>query len=397
MKSLLYLVHRIPFPPNKGDKIRSFNWLKGLSERYKIYLGCFIDDPDDEQYQQELQKYCEEIFVLKLNPTTAKMKSLKGLLTNDALTLPYYYSAEMQAWVDKKIDEEQIDLMLVYSSSMTQYIEGERFATYKRVIDFVDMDSDKWRQYAQSKSWPLSWIYQREAKKLLKYEQQITTEFDSALFVSEMEAKAFRQLMPTHQANINFVNNGVDSEYFSPNNTYTNPYPKACTPLVFTGAMDYWANVDAVVWFAEKVMESLQRQLPELRFYIVGSNPAPEVIKLQDFPGVEVTGRVEDVRPFIAHAKLVVVPMRIARGIQNKVLEAMAMGKTVLVSPQAFEGISADTERDLVLVSEEHGWQDKLNELLVQDNLEIGTNARQLVLDKYTWKSNVNKLTEFLQ
>ena len=214
---------------------------------------------------------------------------------------------------------------MVYSSAVAQYVLREDLPLEQRIIDFVDVDSDKWKQFASNKIWPLSAIYKREADKLLEYEQQTAEKFDYNLFVSDSEAELFRQLAPSVAEKVTSYNNGVDSRYFSPTEELENPYRSAVLPIVFTGAMDYWPNVDAVKYFARSVLPQVKLRHPEAEFYIVGNKPSAEVKELEQIPGVVVTGWVEDIRPYIKHASVAVAPMRIARGVQNKVLEAMAM------------------------------------------------------------------------
>ena len=397
-ENLLYLVHRIPFPPNKGDKIRSFNWLKGLSKEFNIYLGTFIDSSEDEQYLDEVKKYCSDVFATKINPMAAKLKSLQGLVSGKALSLPYYMNSEMQNWVNDSIRRNNISKILVFSSPMAQFVDDDNFRHMLRVMDFVDIDSDKWKQYAESKSGLMRWLYTREAKTLFNYEQRVSQLFDSSLFVSSKEAEMFQSLVNQSKMKIEYVNNGVDFNYFSPEHELENPYRKEDITLVFTGAMDYWANVDAVVWFAKEVFPSIRTQFLNASFYIVGSKPTPDVLKLEDIEGVFITGRVEDVRPYIHFSTIVVAPMRIARGIQNKVLEGMAMAKTCVVSDQGLEGIGAIPGEELLVANSSQEWVDQLNHVVgSMSPVEMGAKARIFVTEKFSWESNVNRLISFLR
>jgi len=392
VKPLLYLVHRIPYPPNKGDKIRSFHWLKGLSESYDIYLGAFVDDENDWQYVDQLNVYCAGVHIEKLTPKTAKIKSLKGLLTGEPLTIPYYANQGMQRWVDEIVEKEKINEMLVFSSSMAQYVDSEMFSNCHRVIDFVDMDSDKWMQYAEKKRWPMSWVYRREARTLFNYEKKIAKKVDKNLFVSSKEAELFSSKIKDTAIQVDYVNNGVDTAYFSSSEGFLNPYGKGEKIIVFTGAMDYWANVDAVQWFAEEVFPALKNKIEHLRFIIVGSKPTREVLDLQLIDGVKITGFVEDIRPYVMYADVAVAPMRIARGIQNKVLEAMSMEKIVVVSPQGLEGINAQPDKDLMLSTLKQDWVEQVTNAIIQPNLKMGHSARACVMNHYSWYSNIVKL-----
>jgi sugar transferase (PEP-CTERM/EpsH1 system associated) len=246
----------------------------------------------------------------------------------------------------------------------------------------------------------MNWLYRYEARQLLAYERRVAREYDASLFVSAPEAELFRQLAPESTAKIGHFSNGVDTDYFSPDQPHADPYAPGERALVFTGAMDYWPNVDAVQWFAADVFPALRERFADLKFYIVGSRPAPAVQELAKLPGVVVTGTVPDVRPYIAHAAVAVAPLRIARGIQNKVLEAMAMATPVVVSPQALEGIDAVPGSELVLAEDAAGFVDAVTTLLAgQDSAAtaIGAAARAKVQRRYSWSSNLACIGENLE
>ncbi len=251
MEDLLFLAHRIPYPPNKGDKIRSFNILKYLARHYRVHLGAFVDDPHDMRYCDKVEALCESTCLLPLSPLRGRLRSLSGLVQNKALSLPYFYDHRMQDWIDSRIANTGLQRVFVFSSPMAQYVLGKELSQLRRVVDFVDVDSDKWRQYAERKPWPLSWLYRREAETLLQFERDVAMKFDASLFVSAEEAAFFRQLVPEAAASISHLENGVDHEYFMPDAGYEDPYAGCRDVLVFTGAMDYWANIDAVRWFAQ--------------------------------------------------------------------------------------------------------------------------------------------------
>ncbi|MGZ8223757.1 MAG: TIGR03087 family PEP-CTERM/XrtA system glycosyltransferase [Methylobacter sp.] len=395
MKDLLFLAHRIPYPPNKGDKIRSYHFLKHLTSTYHIHLGTFIDDANDWQYTETLDSICSETFYLGLKPQLAKIKSLRGLLTNEALSLPYYRNQAMRDWVDNTVKKHRIKKVLIFSSVMAQYINASH--NIDMIVDFVDVDSDKWQQYADKKQGLAKWIYQREAQYLFNYEKTIAEKSNVSFFVSEQEAALFKRLAPELEGKITHINNGVDTRHFSPDHLFDSPYNDNEDVLVFTGAMDYWANVDAVTWFGNAVFPYLQKY-PQAKFYIVGSKPAKEVRELASNKNIIVTGAVDDVRPYVAHAKLVVAPLRIARGIQNKVLEAMAMAKYVVATSAAMEGITNNERLDVSVGDEVKVIVQQLDELLQDNSVEIiSNNNRDFVKAMFSWEQNVNQLSALFQ
>ena len=389
MADLLYLVHRIPYPPNKGDKIRSYHLLKHLAKNYEVHLGAFVDDENDWQYEDELSRICKSCCLVPMNPKSAKMRSLTGLISGEALTLPYYRSDALTSWVQRTMNEKKIQRIVIFSSAMAQYAEG---ATGTRIMDFVDVDSDKWTQYSKAKPWPLSWLYCREGRLLLDFERKIAKGFDASFFVSPHEAALFRSLAPESENRIHHFSNGVDAEYFSPGREYENPYRDSDAALVFTGAMDYWPNADAVTWFAREIFPAIIAKRPEARFFIVGSNPTKQVLQLSGIKGVTVTGRVEDVRPYLAHARLAVAPLRIARGVQNKVLEAMSMARHVVATRHAMEGIEAT---DGCLVAND---ADEFAAISLRQ-MDSGPNppGRDAILASYDWERNLSAIDCFLE
>ncbi|MCB1631457.1 MAG: TIGR03087 family PEP-CTERM/XrtA system glycosyltransferase [Pseudomonadales bacterium] len=393
---LLFLCHRIPFPPNKGDKIRSWNLLRYLCEHYRVYLGAFIDDPADWAHTGAIEGICAGCRFIGLTPHLAKLNSLSAFVTGRALSLPYYRSRRLRRWVEATVAEQQIRRVLVYSSAMAQYATDQRLGFQRRVIDFVDVDSDKWRQYAQDKRWPMSWVYRREADYLFRYERHLAESFDACLFVSSAEAELFRQLAPELARNIGHYNNGVDTDYFRPDPTLANPYPQGTTALVFTGAMDYWPNVDAVKWFAGQVLPRVREARPEVRFYVVGGKPA-EAVRALAGETVVVTGRVDDVRPYVQYASAAVAPMRIARGIQNKVLEAMAMARPVVVSPQGLEGIDASPGAEVLLADGADEFVQHTLAACSGMHPDIGRAARERVRADFVWEHNLPLVHGLLQ
>lgn len=395
--ALLFLCHRIPYPPDKGDKIRSYHLFKYLAEHFRIYLAAFIDDKNDWQYTEKAKALCEDAFFQELNSQKARLKSLKGLFSGEALTIPYYADSQLGSWVDAQVSENAIDRVIVYSSAMAQYVahHPERFR--RMVIDFVDVDSDKWQQYAEKKRWPMNWIYRREGERLLAYDQKIARLFDASLLVSSAEADLFRQLAPKAMERIGHYNNGVDTRYFSPDVGLENPYSNGVRALVFTGAMDYWPNVDAVEWFARDILPRVREHELNATFYIVGSNPTERVLQLNQLEGVVVTGRVEDVRPYIQYATAAVAPMRIARGVQNKVLEAMAMAKPVIVSPQALEGIAADSGVEVLLACTEQDYVRDIQALLRGGFTDMGRAARTRVEQDFNWDHTLPPVRKLLE
>ena len=393
MQDLLFLAHRIPYPPNKGDKIRSWHLLEFLARHYHVSLGCFIDDPSDRVHQPFLESLCVESYFAPLGPLTAKRRSVQGLLSGAPLTLAHYRDAGLDRWVRDVVARRRPGRVLVFSAAMAPYAMGAVGHDAKMVLDFVDVDSDKWRQYAATKPRWSSWFYRREARLLSEFERRAAKRFDASLFVSPIEANLFRSLAPDCGDDVFCLENGVDFKHFDPAVTSESPYPDGGPVAVFTGAMDYWPNVDAAVWFANEVFPRVRQAVPSARFYVVGANPTAAVRALAGHPGIHVSGKVDDVRPYLAFANVAVAPLRIARGIPNKVLEAMAMSRPVVATPQAVRGLRPGAEQVSRVERSVEGFAAATISLLGESRTcGRDAQARQWVVESYDWERSLRQL-----
>jgi len=394
MANLLYLVHRMPYPPNKGDKVRSYHLLKHLVARHRVFVGTFVDDPDDEMHVDTLRAMCAGLHVTRLRPARARVGSLLGLLGGEALTLRYYRDGALQRWAGETARRERIDAAVVFSSSMAQFAEGLGLPT---LVDFVDVDSAKWTAYATRHRWPMSWMYRREGEQLLAYERMVAGQSTRSFFSTEKEAELFRSLAPECATNCEAISNGVDSDYFAPDPARASPFSALEVPLVFTGAMDYWPNIDAVTWFAADMLPKLRTRWPMLRFHIVGRNPSPAVRSLAG-AHVNVTGTVADVRPYLQYAAVVVAPLRLARGIQNKILEAMAMGRPVVASRDCADSVSTRRGAELIDASDAESFVREIDSLLREpaQATAVGQAGRRHVLQHFSWDAHLDAFERHL-
>jgi len=394
--ALLFLCHRLPYPPDKGEKIRAFRILEHLAHKYCIHLGCFIDDEADIEHVKTVEALCASVSWFPRAAGSTRMKQVTGLLRGEPLTVASFASQDMQSWVRDNIAREQPAVIFVYSSAMAQFLPATKL-TQKLIMDFVDVDSDKWRQYATTASFPMNWIYSREAHKLLDFDRRVAANADASLFVSEAEAELFRTLSPETAQSTYAIANGVDCAYFSPHHTFANPFDGRGPHLVFTGTMDYKPNIDAVTWFADDIFPTIRRVKPDATFTIVGAKPSKAVEALGERSGIWVTGRTPDVRPYLAYADAVVAPLRIARGIQNKVLEGMAMARPVITTPQGLEGISAIPDKHLILAETAEDFVSAALHMNPVTGVALGQSARQLMEESYGWPSQLAALDRLIQ
>jgi sugar transferase (PEP-CTERM/EpsH1 system associated) len=395
MRDLLYLAHRIPFPPDKGDKIRSFHILKHLRKSHRIHLGCFFDDPADAEHIAELAQLCCSMNCQPLPASMKRLRGLAGIARGQSITAASYQDTNMRRWVSDAILRHKIHDAFVFSSAMVPYVEP--FSETMRIVtDLVDMDSEKWRIYAESASFAPEFLYRREQQKVLELERRAASISQRVLLVSDAEAASCRVLLPEFAQRLVAVPNGVDCSYFDPEIGYCNPFDPSRSSIVFAGAMDYAPNVDAATWFSETVFPRIQLKCPQAEFWIVGTNPKTEVRRLGHRKNIRVTGRVPDIRPYLARATCVVAPMRVARGIQNKVLEGMAMAKPVVVTPTALNGLEAVPGRDLELAQTSDDFAASVTDLISRDNSALGTAARKYVQGHHDWQTNLRVLDELM-
>jgi len=393
---LLLLVHRLPYPPNKGDKVRSFHLLKHLLLTHRVFLGTFIDDPDDERHLPTLRALCPDLHVERIQPRRAKFASLRGLLSGEPLTLCYYRSRGLDRWVHDIAAQHSLQASVVFSSSMAPFAQPLT-PNVPMLVDFVDVDSAKWTQYAPEHRWPLSWLYRREGRELLAYERRVAAQARQSFFVTPNETELFLSQAPECRGSVQSLSNGVDADFFQHDAAQPSPFVAGELPIVFTGAMDYWPNIDGVSWFVSEMLPALRLRWPQVRFYVVGRSPSTAVRALAA-PDVEVTGTVPDVRPYLQHAAAVVAPLRVARGIQNKILEAMAMAQPVITVSSCADAIGADATQGLLRADSPSAFVDALDALLGDAPFRsaLGVCARQYVLQGFSWQAHLAGLDRFL-
>jgi len=396
LAELLFLAHRIPCPPTKGDKIRAYHLLSHLARAHVVHLGCLIDDADDRRHVEELRRLCHECHFAALTRARRLMRAAGALARNEAITVAALRDHALAGWVADLLRRRPVDGVLAYSSGMAQLLAAVPW-TVTRIGDFVDVDSEKWRQLASGRAWPWSWLYRRESERLRAFDRAVVDWCDHCLFVSPAEAQLFQELVPAARAKTRVIPNGVDSGYFAPAFFHPCPFPPGGPVLAFTGDMSYWPNEDAVLWFARAVLPTLRAGRPDLRFVVVGRAPGRRLRRAAPRLGMALTGTVPDVRPFLAHAALVVAPLRIARGVPNKVLEAMAMAKAVVATPAAVAGLRLRPGHDVLVAHTAAAFAEAIAGLLdPRRAAALGAQARARVVADYAWESSFDRLDRLI-
>jgi sugar transferase (PEP-CTERM/EpsH1 system associated) len=391
---ILYIAHRFPYPPNKGEKIRTFHQIQELSKNHTIHLCAFVDDPDDMPHVSALRKFCASVEVVyRVGSAVSYLRAAIGFLSGLPLSISLFRRRALADKVLRNVTAERFDCIIGSSSSMAQYLS--LCSNVPKILDFIDVDSEKWRSYAQCRSFPLSFIYRVEAERLARYENEMAQLCDHCLLVSEEESCILRRRVDGHPVSV--ISNGVDIEYFVPCGDVRERSQPA---IVFTGVMDYFPNVDAVRYFCRDIFPLVLRTMPKAQFNIIGRNPARQVRELGNDANVVVTGTVADVRPYLAGASVSVAPFRLARGVQNKILESMAMGVPVVGTTQAFKGIAATEQNGVRISDDPHSFAEHVVTLLQGDmslRHEAGLQARRFVERHHRWEDQGASLERLIE
>lgn len=391
MEDLLFLCQRIPFPPNKGEKIRSFHILEHLSRHYRVHLGCFVDDPADETHVAALERYCTSHLAIRLPRPLMMGRMLSAFPLGISISEAVFRDRTMARWIETVVSKHAIRKAFVFCSTMAPYAAS---LPAEKILDIVDVDSEKWRAYANASAWPLKPVYAREGRKVLDLERRAVGAYDKSLFVSDAEAATFLRLAPEAAARVLPMNNGVDLDYFDPLQAFASPFSRDEKPIVFTGTMNYRPNAEGAQHFVEHIFPKIRNREPQAAFWIVGVSPSDSVKVLAKVSGVHVTGAVPDIRPYVANAECVVAPLLVARGVQNKILEAFAMARAVVASPEACEGMKAADRSELLMAPTPDAFADSVCAVLAGKYAGLGTAARARVEADYRWADNLKLLDE---
>jgi sugar transferase (PEP-CTERM/EpsH1 system associated) len=393
MSGILFLAHRVPFPPDRGDKIRSHHVLKALAELAPVHVGCFAETSVDRAAGADLASVAAT-WCMPSRTKPLPIAGLEAIVRGEPVSLTAFRHQELAAWVTHTLERHSIDTIYVFSGQMGQYVPGGW--TGRLVVDLVDVDSAKFEAYAREKALPMSWIEAREARLLRREEARLATRADRILLVSDAELALFASRLPAgSDAKVAVLGNGIDAAAFDPRRVI--PHPALASPgphFVFTGQMDYKPNVDAALRAIERIMPAIRAVHPEAQFHAVGRAPAPELLARDGIDGTRVWGEVPDVRPFLAAADIVLAPLTIARGVQNKVLEAMAMARPVLATSAAATGLPGKDGVHFAVADSDEGLAERALDLLARRGAAeaMGVAARRLVVETASWPAMLAEL-----
>jgi polysaccharide biosynthesis protein PslH len=387
---ILFVCHRLPYPPNRGGKIRPFNLINHLSQKHSVVVASLAHTEPELREGMGLKQYCEELIAEVVPNRMRWFRAFKSLPTRTPSSLSYFWSPRLHTRIQDKSHRTNFDVVFAHCAFMAPYVMNIRTAF--RVMDFGDLDSAKWAEYSKWKPFPSSHLYALEAGKLRAYERSIARRVDHCTVTTQGEKDEFETLGVSTPSTV--IPNGVDTSYFSPLRYSSD----SATTIVFTGRMDYFPNIDGVCYFVHEILPLIREKMPNIEFRIIGSNPSRKVRDLAKKPGISVTGHVPDVRPYVHDAAVMVAPVRIARGTQNKILESMSMGIPVVATPQAAKGVQAVPGKHLLVAQEPAVFAQYVVELLTNRSLRrsLAGAARQQIEKMHLWPVSMRVLDDVL-
>lgn len=387
---LLHLTHRVPYPPDKGDRIRTFNMLKDLSSHCHVHLACLADEPVPKETEDTLDQLCHQVAIVPVSKWMRWPRAMFSFARGQTITAGAFSSPTLRKVLRQWTQRQKFDVALASASSLVPYLRMKELRDVPAVVDLMDVDSQKWFDYSAASQGMKSWLYRREGSQMQRLEKALPTWARGVLLTTQREVSIFEKFAGPGTAFV--VENGVNLEYFQP---VPDSEELSCA---FVGALDYRPNVDGIIWFCEKVWPQIYEKKPDAKLFVVGRRPVASVQELDQRPGVEVVGEVPDVRPWVARAGVIVVPLHIARGVQNKVLEALAMAKPVVASPLCLGGLATEIGTHLLGATEPDEWTISILELWSdpQARQRLGTAGRTYVQEHHCWERTLQPLRDLL-
>ncbi len=384
--NILFICHRVPFPPKRGGKIRPFNVIRHLSAKgHRVSVASLARTALELEESRGLSAYCDRQIVEVVPDASAWARMLGNVFSRRPSSFGYFWTPTLARRIQEEIDHHPPDLIFTHCSSVAPYVSKVQGPA--KILDFGDVDSQKWREYVTSRGFPMAPVFWLEAVKLERAERALSTQFDLCTCTTSAELRSLRELGVN--AKSNWFPNGVDTDFFAPRSSAFD-----ARQIAFVGRMDYYPNQQAVRWFCAEVWPALRQRIPELQFMVVGAEPPSFIRALGNLPGVTITGSVPDVRPFLERAALSVAPLTIARGTQNKILESMAMGTPVICSRQAVGGVDAVPGEHLLVANDTNDWVTLVTDVLndPERRRRLSTASRARILSHHSWPAAMNRL-----
>jgi sugar transferase (PEP-CTERM/EpsH1 system associated) len=387
---ILYVCHRFPFPPRRGGKIRPFNMIVHLAERHDVTVCSLVRSEAEAAEGAGLAAHCNRVEMGRVSETLQALRMLARLPTAEPSSMGYFYSRELAARIERLLAQQRFDLIFVHCSSVAQYVS--RVRGVPKILDFGDMDSQKWLDYVRHKPFPLKLGYWLEGAKLLREERRLARLFDVCTATTRGEWATLRSLGTARATD--WFPNGVDARYFEPDDAAYEP-----DTISFVGRMDYYPNQQAMFDFCDRTWPLLRGRRPAMQLMIVGADPSRAVRRLGARPGVTVTGSVPDVRPYVRRSVAMVAPLAIARGTQNKILEAMALGVPVVCSKVAAGGVDAEDGRHFLVADSPQTCAAAVLRLAENpaERARLARAGRERMLSHHAWPRSMERLDAIIE
>ncbi len=382
---IFVLLSRFPYPLEKGDKLRAYNQIKQLSKNHEIHLCALSDIIVREKYRNALDPYCKSVTIIDIRKPGIAYNILKAFAGGKPLQTGYFYDSKAQRIIDGLIDDIKPDHIFCQLIRVAEYVKDKPIP---KTIDYQDVFSKGVERRINTASVFLKPVLKLEHKRLLKYENEVFDLFDNKTIISIPD----RDLIPHPEKDkIAVVINGVDTDFFKPMSM------EKVSDLVFTGNMGYPPNVNASLFLVNEILPLVRKQKPDITLTLAGASPHPDVKALES-DSVHVTGWVEDIREYYAGAKIFIAPMQIGTGLQNKLLEAMAMKIPSITSPLANSALNAEPGREILVGSNPEEFVAHILKLLddIKYSEEIAEQGYRFVQNNYNWESATKKLEDLI-
>jgi sugar transferase (PEP-CTERM/EpsH1 system associated) len=387
---VLVLTHRLPYAPNRGDRLRAFHMLQRLHQRAEVELVSFIHDDEEASHVDEVREFVSHVTTLRVPKLRNYVRALAALPTGKPLTHALLDAPGMIETLEEIRRLRRPDVVFAYCSGMARFALAPPLDDIPFVLDFVDVDSKKWSDMAESANPPLSWLYRREAATLGAFEAKAAVAAQAALVVNDREARIASALAPT--AAVRVLANGVEAGRLNP---VTEPAESA--QVVFCGVMNYAPNNEGMQWFVREVWPLVRAARPDATLAIVGSDPTAELTsQCASDPSIDVTGRVADVREWLWQSAVAIAPLHVARGVQNKVLEGVAAGLPVVITDAVAGGVPSAVASATRLANVPKQFAHHVLELLAYTPAERRAIALTADLNALNWDATLEPLWPLL-
>lgn len=387
---ILYICHRFPFPPKRGGKIRPFNMISHLAKTHQVTVASLVRSVEEGKEGEGLSEHCFKYIMVRVNKFAAMLRMILRLPSLVPSTMGFFYSPDIARRIRKELDENDFDLIFVHCSSVAQYVEDVK--GIPKILDFGDMDSQKWLEYAKVRSFPLTLGYKLEGMKMERAEKRLARKFDYCSCTTRAEMETLQGY--NVGCRTSWFPNGVDYNNFCPGDE---PYEP--DTICFIGRMDYFPNQQCMFDFCKNTLPLIQARRPGVKLTIIGANPSPAVYKLAELPGVTVTGSVPDVKPYVQVSAVNVAPLSIARGTQNKILESLAMGVPVVSSVAAAGGIDAVVDEHFLTATTPEEYADQIIRVLSdkEERSRLSKAGRARMLSNHDWSASMKRLDALIE